>query len=83
MTVCHDQMTVGCDHMTASCDQTTVGMGYYYLSRPCTNFENFKAIHLVWVTDEETKYVRMKTNSHLVTNQSFGHRKFNPGIKSF
>ena len=55
MTVCHDQMTVGCDHMTVSCDQTTVGMGYYYLSRLWTDFENSKAVDLVWVTDEITK----------------------------
>ena len=55
MTVHHDQMTIGCDQMTVSYDQTTVGMGYYYLSHPWTDFENSKAIDLIWVTDDETK----------------------------
>ena len=62
MTVRHDQMNIGCDQMNIGCDQmtvsydqTTVGMGYYYLGHPWTDFENSKAVDLVWVTDEETK----------------------------
>ena len=68
MTVRHDQMTVGCDHMTVSCDQMTVGMGYYYLSHIWTDFENSKAIDLVWVTDKEIKLVHAMTNSCMVPN---------------
>ena len=83
MTVGRNQMTVGRDQMTVSFDQTTVGMGSYYLSRPQTNFENSKAVDHVFVTDEETKQVHAMTNSLLVTNWSFGHKRYNPGIKSF
>ena len=31
------------------------GGGYYYLGRPWTDFENSRAVHLVWVTDEKTR----------------------------
>ena len=31
------------------------GGGVLYLGRLWTDFENSKAVHLVWVTDEKTK----------------------------
>jgi hypothetical protein len=58
-------------------------VGYYFLGPRWSDLQNSKGVHLVWVTDEETMWVRTMTNSRLVTIWSFRHKGYNPGIKGF